>query len=171
MYADALDALQSARALGCATDELFCYLGLANLALGDMGEAEKEFRLSIYKNRENAKAWKGLAETYVREKRWREAGDAVQQASRIDPSDPETVLDGAAVRMGTGDLSGAVSVFEALRERPQYPPITDYFLGHALLRMGSNAQARAAFQRFVETWAGDQTLLEEAKAIIARLTP
>jgi Flp pilus assembly protein TadD len=171
MYADALDALQSARALGSASDELFCYLGLSNLALGDTGEAEREFRLSIYKNRENAMAWKGLAETYIKEKRWREAGEAVEQAARIDPSDPETLLDGAAVRMGTGDLSGAVRTLEALRTRPEYPSITDYYLGHAFLRMRNEAQARAAFQRFVGTWEGDQALIEEAKALVDRLAP
>ena len=169
MYADALDALRSARALGSATDELFCYLGLSNLALGDTGEAEKEFRLSIYKNRENAKAWKGLAETYIREKRWREAGEAVEQAARIDPSDPGILLDGAAVRMGTGDLSGAVRSLEALRTHSEYPSLTDYYLGHAYLRMGNNAQARAAFQRFIERWEGDQALAEEAKTLIDRL--
>jgi tetratricopeptide (TPR) repeat protein len=169
MYADALDALQSARALGSATDEIFCYLGLTNLALGNTDEAEKEFRLSIFKNKENAKAWKGLAETYIREKRWREAGEAVDQAARIDPADPATLLNGAAVRMGAGDLSGAVRVLEALRTHPQYPSITDYYLGHAFLRMGDDAQARAAFQRFVETWEGDQALIEEAKALVDRL--
>ena len=171
MYADALEALQSARALGAATDELFCYLGLSNLALGDTGEAEKEFRLSIYKNRENAKAWKGLAETYIGEKRWREAAEAVEQAARIDASDPETLLDGAAVRMGTGDLDGAVRALEGLRERPKYPPITDYYLGHAYLRLKDDARARAAFQRFIVTWEGTQALAEEAKAIVDRLAP
>jgi tetratricopeptide (TPR) repeat protein len=171
MYADALDALQSARALGAATDEVFCYLGLSNLALGDTGEAEKEFRLSIYKNKANAMAWKGLAETYIKEKRWREAGEAVEQAARIDASDPETLLDGAAVRMGTGDLNGAVRTLEALRARAEYPSITDYYLGHAFLRMRNDAEARAAFQRFVRTWEGDQALLDEAKAIVDRLAP
>lgn len=169
MYTDALDALQSARALGSATDELFYYLGLANLALGDTGEAEKEFRLSIFKNKQSARAWKGLAETYIRGKRWREAGEAVEQAARIDPSDPGVLLNGAAVRMGTGDLSGAVRVLEALRTHPRYPSITDYYLGHAFLRMGDDAQARAAFQRFVETWEGDRALAEEAKALVDRL--
>jgi|WetSurMetagenome_2_1015567.scaffolds.fasta_scaffold26527_4 tetratricopeptide (TPR) repeat protein len=171
MFADALDALQSARTLGSSTDELFCYLGLTNLALGDTGEAEKEFRLSIFKNGENTKAWKGLAETYIREKRWREAADAVDRASRIDPSDPETILAGAAVRMGTGDLSGAVDVLEGLRGRPEYPSIADYYLGHAYLRMHNDAQARAAFQRFVDKWEGDQALIDEAKTLVDRLAP
>ncbi len=171
MYEDALDALRSARALGSSTDELFRYLGLTNLALGDFGEAEKAFRLSIYKNRENAKTWNGLAETYISEKRWREAGEAVDEAARIDPSDPETLLHRASVRMGTGDPAGAVGTLETLRAQAKYPPIADYYLGHAYLRIGENAQARAAFQRFIETWEGDQALADEAKATSDRLAP
>lgn len=171
MYADAIEALQSARALGASTDELFRYLGLTYLALGNTDEAEKEFRLAIYKNRKNAKAWSGLAETYIKVKRWKEAGDAVEQSTLLDASDPETLLDGAAVSMGTGDLSGAVRALEALRTRPKYPPITDYYLGHAFLRMRNDAQARAAFQRFAETWEGDQALADEAKTIVDRLAP
>jgi Flp pilus assembly protein TadD len=171
MYEDALDALRSARALGSTTDELFLFLGLTNLALGDFGEAEKSFRLSIYKNRENAKTWNGLAETYIRQKRWREAGEAVEEAARIDPSDPETLLHRASVRLGAGDPAGAVDALETLRAAPKYPPIADYYLGHAFLRMGDNAQARAAFRRFIETWEGDQALADEAKATADRLAP
>jgi hypothetical protein len=73
--------------------------------------------------------------------------------------------------MGTGDLSGAVRALEALRTRREYPSITDYYLGHAFLRMGDETQARAAFQRFVETWEGNQALIEEAKALVGRLAP
>ncbi len=171
MYEDALEALRSARALGSATDELFLYLGLTHLALGDFGEAEKAFRLSIYKNRENAKTWNGLAETYIREKRWRDADEAVAQAARIDPSDPETLLHRAAVRMGAGDPAGAVDAIETLRANPKYPPIADYYLGHAHLRLGDNVQARTAFQRFIDTWEGDQALTDEARTTLEDLAP
>jgi tetratricopeptide (TPR) repeat protein len=171
MYEDALDALRSARALGASTDELFRYLGLTNLALGDMGEAEKSFRLSIYKNKENAGAWRGLAETFIKDKRWPDANEALAQALRIDPSNPESLLDKAAVDMGTGDLADAVRTLESLRARPEHPSITEYYLGHAYLRMGNDAQAKAAFQRFVETWQGDPAIADEARSIMDRLTP
>jgi Flp pilus assembly protein TadD len=171
MYEDALDALRSARALGSATGEVFLYLGLTNLALGDFGEAEKAFRLSIYKNRENVEAWNGLAETYIAQKRWREAAEAVDEAVRIDPSDEDALLNLAAVRMGTGDPAGAASALETLLARPTHAPIADYYLGHAYLRMGDVARARAAFLRFIDTWEGDQALAEEAKATADRLAP
>ncbi|MCK7469439.1 MAG: tetratricopeptide repeat protein [Desulfomicrobium escambiense] len=55
MYADALDALRSARALGSSTDELFCYLGLANLRArrrGRGGEGIPALRLQEQRKRE-----------------------------------------------------------------------------------------------------------------------
>jgi len=171
MYEDALDALRSARALGASTDELFRYLGLTNLALGDTGEAEKSFRLSIYKNKDNAGAWRGLAETFIKDKRWPEAEEAIAQALRLDPSNPEILLGKAAIAMGTGDPAGAVRTLESLRARPAHPSITEYYLGHAYLRMGNDALAKAAFQRFVETWQGDPAIADEARTIMDRLAP
>jgi len=171
MYVDAREALDSARALGISTDELFCYLALTNFALGETGEAEKHFRLALYKNAENGMAWKGLGETYIREKRWREAAEAVAKAASLEPDDPETMLDDALVTMNLGDFGAAAHKLEALRVRSDAPGITNYYLGHAYLRMGKNADARAAFQRFAGIWEGDKALVEEARAIADRLSP
>jgi len=171
MYADARETLEAARTLGKSTDELYCYLGLTNLALGDAPEAEKYFHLSIYKNDANVQAWKGLTETYMRENRWREAADAVAKASSLDPNDPATTLDNAVVKMNSGDPGAAVRMLEALRARPDAPPITLYYLAHAYLRTQRNADARAAFEQFARTWEGDAAFADEARAIAARLAP
>ena len=171
MYADAREALDSARTLGATTDELFCYLALTNLALGEAGEAEKHFRLAIYKNDGNAMAWKGLGETYLKEKKWREAADALARAASLDPGDPDTALDDAIVSMSSGDAAGAVRKLEMLRMRRDAPQITDYYLGHAYLRLGENAKARGAFQLFAGTWQGDKALAEEARTLVEQLAP
>jgi len=171
MYADAREALESARSLGQTSDELFCYLALTDLALGDTSAAENHFRLALYKNGENAKAWKGLAETYITEKRWAEAAEAVAKASSLDPSDPGTVLDDAIVAMSSGDIAGAARTLEALQARSDAPQITSYYLGHAYLRIGNNAAARASFQRFADTWEGDTALAEEARSLAESLAP
>lgn len=171
MYTDARETLDAARTLGKSTDEVYYYLALTNLALGDAPEAEKYFHLSIYKNDANAKAWKGLAETYIGEKRWREAADAVAKASSLDPNDPGTTLDNAVVTLNYGDPSAAVRMLEALSARSDAPQITGYYLGHAYLRTQRNADARAAFEQFAKVWEGDAAFAEEARAIAARLAP
>jgi len=73
--------------------------------------------------------------------------------------------------MNLGDFGAAAHKLEALRVRSDAPGITNYYLGHAYLRMGKNADARAAFQRFAGIWEGDKALVEEARAIADRLSP
>jgi tetratricopeptide (TPR) repeat protein len=171
MYADALGALGDARALGLSSDDLFLYLGLTNLALGTRDEAERNFRLAIFKNADNVRAWRGLAETYIGMKKWPDASEAIARASALDPESAETAIDRALIAMHTGDVDGAVRELEAAAARPGAPQITSYYLGHAYLRQGSNAKALAAFERFVAIWEGEGAIREEARAIVDRLTP
>ncbi len=170
MYEDALDALERSRALAQANDEVFLYLGLTNLALGRLADAERDLRLAVYRNARNALAWKALAETYIRLKKWTGAGDAVTRSLAIDPDNAETVLDRALVAMGTGNLSPAAADFEAVAVREDAPGITAYYLGHVYLRLDRRADARSAFERFLKTWEGDPALADEAKAAIDRLS-
>ncbi len=171
MYADALESLGAARTLGISNDEIFLYLGLANLALDYTSEAEKNFRLSLFKHGENARAWKGLGETYIKKKKWRDAADSIAKAILLAPDDPGALLDDAVIALYEGDLSGAAGKLERLRNRTDAPQITNYYLGHAYLRLGKNTEARDAFKRFIVTWQGDVSLTDEAKVIVGRLTP
>lgn len=171
MYADAVAALERSRALAQPNDELFLYLGLTRLALGDLAQAEKDLRLAVYRNEGNALAWKALAETYIRLKKWSEARDAVTRSLAIDPENPETVLDRALVAMGTGDLPAAAVDLESVFARSDAPAITPYYLGHVYLRLDRRADARQAFERFLAGWEGDPALAEEARAAIDRLSP
>ncbi len=171
MYEDALDALAGARSLGLASDELFLYLGLTNLALGSLGDAERDFRLSIYKNDANPRAWRGLGETYMVMKKWADANDAIGRATGLDPDDDQLALDRALIAMNTGDLDRAAADLEAVIAKPGAPQTTGYYLGHAYLRLRRDADARAAFERFIAIYEGGGALLDEARAIVDRLSP
>lgn len=171
MYADAHEALEASRTLGSSTDDLYCYLGLTDLALGDVLEAEKHFRLAIYKNSESERAWKGLCETYMKEKKWSEAAEAIGKALSSNPDDPEAMLDEAIVNMNSGDLGAATRTLESLYLRSDAPQITGYYLGFAYIRMGKKSEAKVALQRFAGTWEGDKTLAEEAREIANSLIP
>jgi tetratricopeptide (TPR) repeat protein len=171
MYADARESLEAARTLGTSTDELFYYLGLTNLALGNAAEAQKDFRLAIYKNSEYAMAWRGLGETYIKEKKWHEAAEAIAKALSIKPDDPETALDSAIVQLNSGDPGTAAHTLEALLLRSDAPQITGYYLGHAYLRMGKNSEARVAFMRFAQMWEGNKSLADEARELAGQLAP
>jgi len=171
MYPDAIGALESARTAGTATDELFLYLGRSSLALDRLADAEKYFRLAVFKNDGNADAWKGLGETFIKAKRWQEAADAVAKALALEPGDAEAALDHALIAMYTGDFAGAAKELDVISRRSDAPQITPYYLGHANLRLERRAEARAAFQRFVDTWQGDRALIDESNAILTTLAP
>ena len=171
MYSDAIGALESARHLGISTDEIFLYLGLSSLAIDRLTDAEKYFRLAVFKNGENAGAWKGLGETYIKKKEWREASEAIAKALAIAPDDPDAMLDRALVTMYTGDFTTAVQELENVRSLADAPQITSYYLGQAYLRLSKKTEARIAFQRFIDTWQGDRALVDEAKTIIGTLAP
>jgi len=171
MYADAIATLEATRNLGVTTDELFLYLGLSSLALDRLTDAEKFFRLAAFKNAGNEQVWKGLGEAFLKQKKWQDAAEATAKALAIDPNDLEAMLDHALVAMNTGEFETAVREFEAVHSRPDAPQITLYHLGHAYMRLGKKTEARIAFQQFIDTWQGNPALLDEAKSILARLTP
>jgi Flp pilus assembly protein TadD len=171
MYPDAIGTLESARNLGVATDELFLYLGLSCLAIDRLTDAEKYFRLAVFKSDRNESAWKGLGETFLKQKKWRDAADAITRALAINPDDAEAMLDHALIAMYTGDFATAARELETVKRRPDAPQITPYYLGHAYMRSGKKTEARIAFQEFVNTWQGDRTLLNEAQSILATLAP
>lgn len=171
MYADAIAALDDARTLGASGDETYVYRGLSALALENTAQAEEDFRLAIYRNAESALAWKGLGEVYLKEKKWREASEAIDKAARLAPDDPEISLHQAILALEWGDQGAAAIQLENLRERSGAPAITDYYLAHAYLRLGREADSRAAFERFIAAWEGDGALVEESKTILQRLAP
>lgn len=170
-YSDALESLGSARDLGMTTDDLFLYLGFSSLAIDDQAEAEKYFKLAVFKNDTSAAAWKGLAQTYVRAKKWAEANEAISKALALNPDDTEMILDRGLLELNTGNLPAAVRDLEDVEGRSDAPPVTFYYLGHVYLRSGEREKARIAFQRFVDVWRGDRALLEEAKTILSTLSP
>jgi tetratricopeptide (TPR) repeat protein len=171
MYSDAVEALESARKLGMSTADLFLYLGLSAGAMDDLASAENYFKLAVFKNDTSAAAWKGLAETYVRTKKWSEASPAVSKALALNPDDMELYIDRARVELNAGDFAAAAADLEKVERSPDAPPITFYYLGHAYLRSGDRAKARAAFERFIEKGQASKSLIEEAKTILSTLSP
>jgi tetratricopeptide (TPR) repeat protein len=171
MYEDAIESLNAARSLGVSSDEVFLYLGLASLGSGDVPEAEKDFRLALFKNEADGRAWKGLAEVYIKQKKTREAAEAIAKAKTLLPDDPDVALDDAIITLNGGNPLEAARELERLQQRPDAPQITDYYLGYAYLRMGKNVEAREAFLRFINVWQGSAQLADEAKAIVERLGP
>lgn len=170
MYEDAIEALDTARKRGLSSGELYRYLGLAKLSAGAFLEAERDFKLALFKDDSDATAWKGLAETYMRMKKWSEAKAAIVRSISLEPDNKEALLDSAIIKMSSGELEEAARELETLQNLSTAPKITSYYLGHTYLRMGDERRALLSFERFVSSWEGDRALLEEARSIIDRLS-
>lgn len=171
MYIDAIESLKAARSAGIANPDVFLYLGLSTLALEKYNEAETYFRLSIYKDEHEARAWKGLGDTYAKMEEWDKAYEAYSEAEGLDPDDFETTLGLSVVFLNTGRFNEAVQKLQALEMEPERPSRTFYYLGHAYMRLGRNDKAAEKFKTFLEEWKGDPRLSVEVRSILETISP
>ena len=166
MYRDALAALTKARSLGSSTTETYLYLGLTLFDLENIDEAETNFKLAVFKDDKEVRAWQGLGRIYTKRKDWDKALDAFTKALEQDPDNEISILGFSFVMMNIGRFEDAISRLEKLRAQPDPPSMTFYYLGHSYMRAERFEQAAESFRTFVDIWDGDARLLEEASGII-----
>lgn len=169
MFPDALSALLRSRELGQGSSALFYNLGIAAHELGMYRDAEEYYRLALFRDRSNADAWRGLARTRFELEDMNGSLEAWREAARLEPSDPETALGISVVHLRQREFEKAAAVLETLASRPDAPPRTMYYLGHTLMRLGRLAEAKRAFERFIDTWQGEPALLDEVREILVTL--
>jgi tetratricopeptide (TPR) repeat protein len=169
MYGDALEELTKARSLGISNAEVYVYLGLTLLNLESYRDAETYFKLAVFKNRDDKRAWQGLGTIYTKSKEWSKALDAFNNALSIDPDDGESILGVAFVMMNLGRLADAIERLEMLTSRSEPQAMPFYYLGHSYMRSERYEEAGAAFRTFMNMWRGDKRLLEEVASILEAL--
>lgn len=169
MYRDAYSALTRARSLGASNTDVFLYLGLTLSELEDMEGAETNFKLALFKDSTEARAWTGLGRIYTKRREWSEALKAFDRALELDPRDEVSILGVSFVMMNSGRFEEAISRLEDLVKRPDPPAMAFYYLGHSYMRASEFEKASEAFKVFIETWNGDARFLEEASGIVESL--
>lgn len=169
MYADATQTLLSARDAGVTTTDLYLNLGIALFELEDFKGAYEYYRLALYRDDTNVKAWLGLARTEYELDNLQGSLEAWKKARVLTPEDPVIDLGIAMIYIRTRDFDQAVTVLEALRARGDAPPRTLYYLGHSLMRAGRREDARRAFELFLLKWNGDEAMADEVREILVTL--
>jgi len=169
MFTDAFTTLTEAKDAGQESSELYYNLGYAADELQMYAEAEKYYRLSLYRDKTNADAWRGLARTRFELDDLPGSLEAWDQARKLAPGDGDVELGIAVVYIKQRDFEKAVSVLEPLSRRSDAPPRTLYYLGHSLMRIGRSAEAKRVFQRFIDTWQGEPALADEVRDILVTL--
>jgi len=169
MYRDAYAALTKARSLGASNTDIYLYLGLTLFNMENIEDAETNFKLAVFKDSKEVKAWQGLGRIYSKRKEWNKALDAFDKALGQNPEDEISILGVSFVMMNQGRFDEAIARLERLKRHSDPPAMTFYYLGHAYLRAEMPERAAEAFKTFVEIWDGDVRLLEEANGIIEGL--
>jgi tetratricopeptide (TPR) repeat protein len=169
MHKDALQALSTARSAGLASSELFLFLGLTTLALEDYDEADTYFHLSIYKNKEEWRAWKGLGDTYIKQEKWQDAIEAYAAAGAIESENLEIQLGAGLAYLNSDRFNEAIATLERITSSDHPPPRAYYYLGYSYLRSGKTEQAKEAFRNFLINWEGDRALIQEVQSILDTL--
>jgi tetratricopeptide (TPR) repeat protein len=169
MHEDAINTLRLAQENGATEGDLFLYMGRSSFALGRYNDAEKYFQLAHFKNDADIRVLKGLGETRFKKGKYDKSLEAWKKISSISPMDLEARLGISMVYINTGRAEEASDILSSLADEENSPPRTLYYLGHALMRTGNRDDAREAFEKFLNSWKGDRTLIDEVKDIIVTL--
>lgn len=169
MYRDAYATLTRARSLGASNADIYLYLGLTLFNLENIEDAETNFKLAVFKDDKEVRAWQGLGRIYSKRKEWNKALDAFNKALEQDPEDETSILGVSFAMMNSGRFEEAIARLERLQARSDPPAMAFYYLGHAYMRAEMLEQAVEAFRTFIEVWDGDVRLLEEASGILKSL--
>lgn len=168
-YRDAIEALMQARSLGMSNADIYLYLGLTHLSLENFADAETYFKLSLFKEEGEKRAWQGLGTAYAKTKKWDKALDAFSRALALDPRDQESTLGISYVMLNQGRFEDAIARLTELTSRSEPPPMSYYYLGHCNMRLEKYEEAARAFKSFMDVWKGDARLREEVASIIDAL--
>jgi Flp pilus assembly protein TadD len=97
------------------------YLGLANLRLGSLGEAEAAYHKVLQLSPRHFDARWSLSNVYLRTSRNREAGVLLQELVREQPGNAHAWLDLGVAMTNTGEFDQAVAAYEkSIQLKPDY---------------------------------------------------
>ncbi len=85
--------------------------------LGDMDEAEKQYKVAVEHAPDKQEAWLDLGTFYLRQSDDDRALGAFEEALKEDSSDVRTILEIASIRMNAGDTTLADSMYIDLAEK------------------------------------------------------
>jgi Flp pilus assembly protein TadD len=134
---------------GSTDPQVWCYLGTAQLALGQPAQAEASYHQALQLRPQLAEAYADLGIAQAQQGKLGEAAANIQQALQLRPNYPEAYSNLAILLNQLGRPADAVACLEeALRQRPDYPEAYNN-LGLVYLSRGRPAEAATYFRRAV----------------------
>lgn len=145
-YADSADRLVRLQKAGSDTFQVHFYLGRAQLGLGRIGDAEKNFLRTIAAMPRFTEAHLSLAEARLARKDPRGAIDALVQGQRDAPNEPALFEREGQVWQQLGDPPRAMAAYEQAAALAPKDGLVRWRMGELLLTSGAPDRALALFR-------------------------
>lgn len=154
-----------------------CYhnIGLANLELGQIDEAEVAFKQALELRADNAASYTGLAGIYNAQRRFDEAAEMSAEAARLSgggagATDPVAVYNQGVIYWNAGNFPMAKEQFEQAVALDPNNADAHYQLAMASLNLGDMTSAVEALEKYIEI-APDGQNADQARGMIQQLKP
>ena len=154
-----------------------CYhnIGLANLELGQIDEAEVAFKQALELRADNAASYTGLAGIYNAQRRFDEAAEMSAEAARLSgggagATDPVAVYNQGVIYWNAGNFPMAKEQFEQAVALDPNNADAHYQLAMASLNLGDMTSAVEALEKYIEI-APDGQNADQARGMVQQLKP
>jgi tetratricopeptide (TPR) repeat protein len=147
-YAEGLNAVDKARALGATSDTLFYYAGVMYDALGLPEYAVNELSKYLRHYPEDYEVRVRLANLYIQEKRFDDAGKIYQSLTKQRPKEATIWFNLAVLDKEKGDYEGALACFHRAQEIAGRLPEGGIFMEGEIAKIkGDDDQAIRLYQQ------------------------
>jgi tetratricopeptide (TPR) repeat protein len=163
-YENAKAAYQKAIALNPTNPVLPFSLAQLEIAQGNLPDAEKDLTTAIGLKRDYTQAILLLSQIQVQAGKAKEALQAAEAAAYFAPSDPTVLFQVGILRLGTGNVDGAIAALsDAVTANPQYANAR-YFLAVAYANKAQYPQALDQLRAIAAISAENATAVQPAIA-------
>jgi Flp pilus assembly protein TadD len=144
-------------------------LGYARLERGDCGRAEPEFHAAIVTGLPTADAYTGLASCLGKRGDLAGAGDALNEARRVEPGNPVVTANLGILKASQGDLTAATELLRAAIAADPGLLEARFNLAVALAKNGKTADARSTAQELLRRLPAQAPQRAEVERLIRTL--
>lgn len=154
-----------------------CYhnIGLANVELGQIDEAEAAFLQAIELQADNTASYTGLAGIYNAQRQFAKAAEMSAEAARLSggaggAADPVAVYNQGVIYWNAGNFPEAKEQFEQAVALDPNNADAHYQLAMASLNLGDMTAAVGALEKYIEI-APDGQYADQARGMVQQLKP
>jgi Tfp pilus assembly protein PilF len=161
----AMQHLMTAIAINPRSYKAYNQIGACYLIQNMIPQAEQNFQKSYDINRSYGSAMNNLATIYSRTYRMEEAGRLLEKVVKLEPDNPEFLINYGTIRVSRGEVAEGLEYFDRAVAAGPLMPESHYYRGLALLRLGKRREAAIAFATSLKVDSTFAPAREELKSL------